>query len=171
LVQSWLQHAERFRASPVVRAAWAEEAQRHREAAEAEHHERRRKETQRLVFNVAQFRETYMAGAAEGAGGGEVPPLPDANAAPVPAAPRKKKLPPYPHKKLLPNSISTALINRFRCYPGDAVLQCQRALATAIADGTLASDLTCDQLCDHVDTHGGFAYFSSPSAPRHPYID
>ena len=132
LVQSWLQHAERFRASPAVRAAWAEQARRHREDAEAEYQQRRHKETQRLLFNVAQFRETYMAegagvvtGVGTGVGTGDEAPLADCPA-PAPApAPKKKKLQAYPHKKLLPNSISTALINRFRCYPGDAVLQVQ----------------------------------------------
>jgi hypothetical protein len=84
---------------------------------------------------------------------------------------RKRKLVPLPHKKLLPNSISTAIINRFRCMPGDAVLNCQRALATAMVEGKIPIQSSTEEICDYMEKNGGFDFFSSNEPNRHPYID
>lgn len=167
LVTSWLEHAEKYRASTDVRTQWDEVVETFRAQEKAEEATRRQKETQRLQKNLVAFREAFPAENEDGSGSGGAAEGTEKDA----DGGKKRKQQPLPHKKLLPNSISTAIINRFRCMPGDAVLNCQRALATAIIEGKIPIHSSTEEICDYMLANGGFEYFSSNEPYRHPYID
>ena len=164
LVSSWLSHIERYRTSATTRQQWDELALSLRTEDDKETQSKREKEQYRLERNVASFRETF---------GNDKDMINQNSKSSLESTPPTKKRPkqPIPHKKLLPNGISTAIINHFRVIPGESVLQCQRALATAIVNGEIDSSMQIEQLCQYMADNGGFEYFSSADVHRHPMID
>ena len=161
LVNSWLTHIERYRASATTRQQWDELAISFRAEDDKETQVKREKEQHRLERNVASFRETFC---------NDKDMIDQNNKSPLESTKKRQKQA-IPHKKLLPNGISTAIINHFRVIPGEPVLLCQRALATAIVNGELDSSMQIEQLCEYMEHNGGFEYFSSADVHRHPMID
>ena len=120
LVTSWLTHIERYRASANVRKQWDELAVSFRAEDDAETQLKREKEQHRLERNVISFRESFC---------NDNDMVKQSNKSPLESAKKRQKQA-TPHKKLLPNGISTAIINHFRVIPGESVLLCQRALVS-----------------------------------------
>jgi hypothetical protein len=71
---------------------------------------------------------------------------------------------------LLPNTISTALITKFRVLPGDDVCEVLRALATLLAKRQLPSNISNTELVAFVEQNGGFNHFLK-NMEKHPMIE
>jgi hypothetical protein len=116
LSSKWLENSERFRAPEELVTKWIEMSANFTQIAEITYDDRRSKEATRLERNVADFRFKYMEGTLQQQEN-EKKKIDD----------RGKKRPlriqRTPHKKLLPNTIATAIVTKFRVLPGDDVTE------------------------------------------------
>lgn len=118
LSSKWLENSERYRAPEELVSKWKELSTNFTQIAEIDYHDRRSKEANRLEKNVADFRFKYLENSLQQQEN-EKKEINDRGKK------RKAKIQRTPHKKLLPNTIATAIVIKFRVLPGDEVTEVQ----------------------------------------------
>lgn len=112
----WLEHSERFRPSEILVSKFNEMAENFKEIAASEYNDRRSREATRLERNVADFQSRYINDNIEVENEDKKNKDDRSGRKPL-------KIQRVPHKKLLPNTIATAIVTKFRVLPGDNVTE------------------------------------------------
>ncbi len=81
-----------------------------------------------------------------------------------------KNMKSFPHKKFLPNKLTTHIILKYRFLPGDIISEGLRALALKVISKEIRHDLTCDELVNLIDATGGIKYYAE-NFPKHKLIE
>ena len=81
-----------------------------------------------------------------------------------------KNMKSFPHKKFLPNKLTTHIILKYRFLPGDIISEGLRALALKVIRKEIRHDLTCDELVNLIDATGGIKYYAE-NFPKHKLIE
>mmetsp|Transcript_20481 Transcript_20481/g.19807 ORF Transcript_20481/g.19807 Transcript_20481/m.19807 type:complete len:633 (-) Transcript_20481:154-2052(-) len=164
LSSKFLEHSERFRAPENLAPKWNEMAANFTQIAEIALSERRSKEASRLEKNVADFQFAYMKDTSQQQAQEEEAKKYDRGQ----KKPLRIQL--TPHKKLLPNTIATAIVTKFRVLPGEDVSQVLRAVATLFAKNQLPYDMTNEDIVQYIVDNGGFEHFLK-NVEKHPMIE
>ena len=166
LVSSFLEYSERFRVPESVATEWTELMDKHREVETGADAIRAAREAARIAREVMFFRSeliwrderwAHLAPQVEEKGG-------------------KRRHQAIPHKKLLPNSIATALVIRFGVLPSSVLvsdtlvaLATRMVLSNHTDENDLSPEMSVDEIVDFVARSGGLPYWSAQ--PRHAMIE
>lgn len=177
LINSWIQDAEKYRPSSELIVDWTAILTYSQMTATEAKKERKVREIMRLEKNIEQFQKDFVDTGVDFTEG-DWTPKPDwivkkqlEKEAKFKGKGKKKEYRPDPiaHGKFLPNSLATALINKFRVRPGDDVTSVQRALATLFCEKKLNCNMSVSELVEYVEKNGGFSHFSK-EVYKHPMI-
>lgn len=141
LVSKWVDFAEKYRPSAQTISAWEPLLAKAKLTAAEDKELSGYGSIRRVQRNVERFKKEYLQ-------------------------PENNLSDGVSHGKLLPNSIATMLVNRFRVLPGSEVTAVLRALATKFVFDELDTRMTAEDLCNHVEDNGGFDHFVT-AVPKH----
>ena len=149
LVDSWVANTDtRYRVPPVLAERWAEIARGLCEKEEQERPGLKERELERVGREVAQLRRD-IAESSSGTKGRVV---------------RVR-----PHKKLLPNTATTALAVRFQVLPSQLLNSVLHAAATEVLAGGAVCGMDAEQLAEAIERRGGLGAWSQMD--KSPHID
>ena len=145
LVDKWVSNADtRYRVPPALAARWEELAQELRDSDERERRTVKERELERVAREAASLRAEI---AERGGRGVRV----------------------RPHKKLLPNTATTALAVRFQVLPSRLLNDVLHAAASEVLEGGPVSGLGPEQLAETIERRGGLEVWSRRD--RSPHIE